>query len=152
MPRHNTPADFWSRVHKGAADECWPWFGPVTDRGYGKLSFGGKDRRAHQVAFFLANGYYPAATLHTCDNRPCCNPEHLWPGTNGLNNKDRAAKGRSAHPKNERHPMCKLSNEQVLQIRALKGTMTYREIGERFGIGDGYAWQICNRPGRRELP
>lgn len=151
MPRRNTPDDFWARVKRGEKDECWPWQGPVTDRGYGKLSYGGKDRRAHQVAFFLKHGFYPPATLHSCDNPPCCNDAHLFAGDNGANNRDRAQKGRSHHPKNEIHPNCRISNEEVLEIRSLAGKMTYQAIADQFGISNSYAWQIINEDGRREL-
>lgn len=34
--------------------------------------------------------------LHSCDNPPCCNPAHLFLGTNADNTADRHAKGRDA--------------------------------------------------------
>lgn len=142
MPRRNTPDDFWSRVQRGEPDECWPWIGPVTDRGYGKLSYGGKDRRAHQVAFFLEHGYYPPATLHHCDNPPCCNPDHLFAGINGSNNKDRAAKGRSWRPRGELHPLHKLTDAQIAEIRSLEGHCSHAVIASKFDIHRNYVGQI----------
>lgn len=150
MPRHNTPEDFWKRVKIGRLDECWPWQGPVTDRGYGKLSFGGKNKRAHQVAFYLRNGYYPRATLHQCDNPPCCNADHLFPGDNGINNSDRAQKGRSHRPANELHPACRLSNQQVIEIRRLAATHTYASLGRMYGVHGTTVSQIV-RGLRRSL-
>lgn len=50
----------------------------------------------HRKAFFDATGYLPSVVMHTCDNPRCINPEHLVAGDWGSNNKDRAAKGRSA--------------------------------------------------------
>lgn len=142
MPRHNTPTDFWARVKIGTADECWPWIGPTTPKGYGKTSYGGKNKRAHAVAFFLKHGFYPAATLHTCDNPPCCNDAHLFAGTNGLNNKDRAAKGRSHRPKNELHPACRITDATVAEIRALGETVSSRTLADRYSISYGYVRQI----------
>ena len=50
----------------------------------------------HRVVFYRKAGYLPPGVMHTCDNPRCINPEHLVAGDWGSNNKDRAAKGRSA--------------------------------------------------------
>lgn len=143
MPRSNTPADFWKRVSIPDADACWLWTGPLTDRGYGKLSYLGKDMRAHQVAFLLANGYQPPATLHKCDVRKCCNPAHLFPGDNGLNNKDRAAKNRSFRPAGSLHPMSKLTESNVAEIRS--SIVDKEELASKFGVTTKYIGQILRR-------
>lgn len=41
--------------------------------------------------------------MHTCDNPPCVNLDHLRLGTIAENNADRAAKGRSARNRNPHH-------------------------------------------------
>lgn len=143
MPRSNTPADFWKRVSVASTDECWLWIGPVTDRGYGKLSYLGKDMRAHQVAFLLTNGYQPPATLHKCDVRKCCNPAHLFPGDSGLNNRDRAAKNRSFRPVGSLHPMSKLTESNVLEIR--NSDMDNDSLAIKFGITSKYVAQVKRR-------
>lgn len=143
MPRSNTPADFWNRVKVGKPDECWPWIGPLTDRNYGKTHYLGKERRAHQVAFFLHHGIWAKPfTLHTCDNPPCCNYSHLFEGTPAQNSADMAKKGRAWKPKNELHPACWITDEQIAQIRALSPQFNYREIGEKFGVERNYVGQI----------
>jgi hypothetical protein len=55
--------------------------------------------KAHRVAWTLANGPIPAGmhVLHTCDNPPCCNPGHLWLGTQADNMADMARKGRTSN-------------------------------------------------------
>ena len=56
----------------------------------------GQKMLMHRKAFFDDTGYLPPVVMHTCDNPRCINPEHLVAGDWDSNNKDRAAKGRSA--------------------------------------------------------
>ncbi len=51
---------------------------------------------------------------HTCDNPRCINPEHLLGGTRGDNNRDRAARGRSAKSVPSRQ---RLTQDDVLAIK-----------------------------------
>lgn len=73
----------------------------------------------HRIAYAEAHGLDPCTmggdVMHSCDNRRCINPAHLSLGTKGLNNKDRAAKGRSAV--GELHPRAALTEAQVLWLR-----------------------------------
>jgi hypothetical protein len=66
-------------------------------------------RPAHRMAWEASNGPIPDGMIlmHTCDNPPCCNPEHLKLGTRAENNKDRAKKGRGKGARAldlEKHP------------------------------------------------
>lgn len=36
-------ARFWSKVQRGADNECWPWTGCRTPHGYGQLGIGGQN-------------------------------------------------------------------------------------------------------------
>ena len=142
MPRVNTEQDFWNRIKRGADDKCWPWLGPVSDRGYGKTTWKNKSRRAHTLAFEFKNGFCPVAVLHTCDNPPCCNPRHLFAGTNGINNTDRMQKGRNGDVSNERHYACKITNDQIAAIRALKGKLPIARVADMFGISRTYVYNL----------
>jgi hypothetical protein len=140
MPRQYTkrPAAerFWPRVDtSGGPDACWPWLGGSHGFGYGHFWINGRTTLAHRVAWELTRGPVPAGlcVLHDCpdgDNPACCNPAHLWLGDKGVNNTDRAVKGRSATgarnggrthpervPRGERNGRVKLSDEQVVDIR-----------------------------------
>ncbi|MEU9705097.1 HNH endonuclease [Streptomyces sp. NPDC047981] len=80
-------------------DDCWPWIGHRTAKGYGQFQIGGRKKRAHRWLVEWALGDVLEADIfvcHTCDNPPCCNPSHLFIGDAEANNRDKAAKGR--HP------------------------------------------------------
>lgn len=117
MRKRGGPKRFWNRVDtSGGPDACWPFMGAHTSDGYGWLSFDGEYKGAHVVAFFLANGFWPKHTRHTCDNPPCCNPKHLIDGTMQENQMDAVIRGRQ--PVGERSRRAKLSNEDVTLIRS----------------------------------
>jgi hypothetical protein len=142
---------FWSKVDKsGGPDACWLWARGRT-KGYGRLRLGGKLWRAHRLAWQCVHGLLAddIKVLHTCDNPPCCNPAHLYAGTQLDNAADRDSKGRGAtgdrngthtHPevvrRGEKHRSAKLTEAQVLQIRALyrSGNVTQKQLASEYGV------------------
>lgn len=79
-----------------AASGCLEFAGKRTVAGYGGIIIGGKQHRAHRFLYELVHGKIPdeLVVMHTCDNPPCCNIEHLRLGTVADNNRDRDMKGR----------------------------------------------------------
>jgi hypothetical protein len=99
---------------------CWEWTSKLHQHGYGLIAHGypnNKDYRAHRVAWNLYYGEIPAGIFvcHKCDNRKCCNPEHLFLGNQSDNMKDAASKGRVK--RGVEHHSSTASPELVLEIR-----------------------------------
>lgn len=121
---------FWAKVDKRGPDECWPWKGGTTHKGYGMFNMGGKVRTASRVSWELANGPIPdgQGVLHKCDNAPCVNPKHLFLGDQTANMQDMRKKGRAAKA---------LTREQVLRVRELLKTKTGAEVARELQLLPG---------------
>ena len=75
---------------------CWEWQGSKNADGYGTISARCKQFRTHRVVWQLIFGEIGNLHVcHSCDNPSCCNPEHLFLGTNQQNMQDRQSKGRT---------------------------------------------------------
>lgn len=107
-------------------DACWHWVGKKFPNGYGAFIYRGRYLLAHRVAYLLHTGRNPedSVVMHTCDNRSCVNPDHLRLGSDQENIRDMVSKGRDNPRRGLRHPRCKLSDEDVAEIKRL------REAGE----------------------
>ena len=131
---------FWKKTET-VASGCIEWRGVVTASGYGYLLVGGRTGRktsAHRVAFALTYGPIPEGMLvcHTCDNRLCVNPAHLWLGTHLENSQDAKKKGRLARKPRTipRPPRAALTDADVAQIRAeYDAGVRCRVLAKRYG-------------------
>ncbi len=158
---------FWSRVAINIFG-CWLWQGPPRHNGYGELHIWRKTRRAHVVAYYLATGIWPGKlrTLHTCDVRNCCNPLHLYLGTDADNSADMVARGRQAkgekngtrtHPESvhrgEQCNLAKLTEEQVKEIRRLRASgRSMCSIAKQFKLVREAVRKIVNRETWAHVP
>jgi len=85
---------FWQKVEK--TDGCWFWLGGKNSDGYGSFNIGTHGTGAHRIAYTLEVGNIPRgiSVLHSCDNRACVRPDHLFLGTQLDNVTDMMEKGR----------------------------------------------------------
>lgn len=89
---------FWANVQMDDDDRCWEWQGPLDSDGYGSHYGSGPTRRAHRLAYLYVHPGWDAnpseLVLHSCDNRKCCNPNHLRTGSPRDNAEDHRTRGR----------------------------------------------------------
>lgn len=135
---------------EGMPDECWIWTGRLDSKGYGALN----RTLAHREAYRRTNGPIPAGkhVLHSCDNPPCCNPAHLFLGTQADNNADRNSKERQA--RGERVASGKLTADEVSEIRVRRLTRgeTQPQLAAAFGVTHQSIADILHRRTWRHLP
>ncbi len=133
--------------------ECQLFDGPFNNRGYGNVSLGGKTIGAHRLAWALHNGADPAGkvVMHTCDNPPCVNPEHLVLGTRAENRSDMMSKGRHGH--GECHWNSKLTALDVQEIRKLVADGSKQQyVAEKFQISQASVSHICHMKNWKRKP
>lgn len=129
---------FWSKVDRRGPDDCWEWQAGSFTEGYGAFLFRGTLWKASRVAWTLTNGEIPDDlwALHTCDNPPCCNPNHIYVGTALDNANDMVSRNRQACLVGEDRTISKLTEADVREIRIAyaDGGVTQQELGDRFHV------------------
>jgi hypothetical protein len=137
---------FWSKVNIKGPDDCWEWMAYKTQKGYGQFEYEYLGKAAHRFSWYLIYGDIPDGKqiLHKCDNRGCVNPNHLYAGTPGDNITDRE----------KRNPvdrsLCgvthtKLSADEILSLRKMRGQFPSRIVAKMFNISFGTVCDIWNR-------
>ena len=164
-----TPKDahrFWSKVDKsGGENACWPWKASFARNRYPQFRSNGRTLRGNRVAYFLTYGPLPLdkpCVCHRCDNPACCNPAHLFAGTQRENLADMTAKGREARgerhgvhtqperrTRGERNGHAQLTSEQVHAIRELRHVhkIPASQVATQFGISKWTVYDVAR--GRR---
>jgi len=103
FPLDDIEARFWSKVKQ--TDGCWLWLGAKDSDGYGSVKIGNRGTHAHRIAYALMVGHIPpgVSVLHSCDNRSCVRPDHLFLGTQLDNINDMIKKGRDNKARGDRN-------------------------------------------------
>jgi len=146
----------WAKIDACSKTECWPWTG-CKRGGYGRLRVGGRYGKlfvATRLVYWLVNKIDPGPleVLHRCDNPSCCNPRHLWLGTDADNNVDKENKGRAAHPIGYKNGLAKLTEADIVPIR--RSPLTNRDLAREYRVTDvaisairtGRTWQHVGGP------
>jgi hypothetical protein len=153
-----TATTFWKHVHKGAG--CWLWTGLRDSNGYGRQCH----TLAHRLAWIFSIGAVPTGVcvLHHCDTPACCNPAHLWLGSQSDNLADMRNKGRarSGALHGERNPHASANRELVQAIRAaygpprgqgIKRQPTQDQIAAQFGVSRAFVADVVSNRSWRHL-
>jgi hypothetical protein len=124
---------------------CWLWGGSNGNHGYGQINFGGTEC-AHRFIYKLYVGKIPKGLFvcHSCDNRLCVNPNHLFLGTNLDNVNDMVYKKR--HAFGDRSGQRVLDSKLVVDIRKMHscGFTIYR-IAKIVGVDYSTIWHAIKQ-------
>lgn len=146
---------FLNKVSFGDVDSCWQWTGRIGHNGYGiydapliapRGTRYANQLRAHRFAYAiwigaLADG---AFVCHSCDNRSCVNPWHLFLGSPSRNSKDMVSKDRQC--KGERKKNARLTDEAVSEMRKLhSGGIGYKRLAKMFSVSQSCAYKATNK-------
>jgi hypothetical protein len=120
---------------KVTAGGCWEHQGYVNRvTGYVHVFFKGKRWKIHRLSHYIHKGATELDVCHTCDNKRCWNPGHLWAGTHRENMIDHVVKGKHYESK----------KTECLRGHPLSGDNIYMA---KLGPGRGYArkCRACER-------
>ena len=124
---------------------CWLWTGARYRNCYGAFRHNGRTVLAHRFAWSIKNGTIPSGmcVCHKCDVPNCVNPKHLFLGTIADNQADMYEKGRGHKAKGEGNARSKLSEADVIAIRA--DNRKLKEISADYDINQSAVSKIKNR-------
>lgn len=151
------PQRFYSDVlltYQG--NECVIWPFSKTPGGYGQMHVDGVSVIVSRRLCEEVNGPPPTPkhqAAHSCGRglEGCVTQSHLSWKTRKENEADKLLHG--THNRGEKHPLAKLNSDQVMEILALGGSDTKKNIAKRFGISStsvfkilsGETWKHINR-------
>jgi hypothetical protein len=155
-------ARFHSYVDRSSGPlACWPWTRSSIENGYGNFWIGedtahGKVVLATHVALTLDGRPRPEwkpKALHTCHYPPCCNPLHLYWGTQADNMRDALEAGRFPNRAGAANSQSKLTEEKVYDIRGMyDANLSPNYIAKHHKVTRNTVWRIGTRKAWGHLP
>jgi len=123
---------FWRNITIMGDDEneCWNWNKSTASDGYGRVGIRKEDSGktttipAHRFSWLIHAGLIPENLfcLHKCDNTKCCNPSHLYLGTQSDNMQDKHRRGRMNGYKHSEEVKARISATEIAtkKLRRIK--------------------------------
>ena len=141
---------FWAFINIGKKKDCWVWTGGFRTDGYGLFGYriDGKTKliSAHKFSYIIYYGKIRDGlfVLHDCDNKACCNPHHLFLGTQQDNMDDKVLKGRQSC--GEKHYKAILTVKKVQKILLLRRLGFHkRDIANMLNISISRVYAVLGR-------
>ncbi len=154
MSKSDKILEFESNIDKSYHPKgCHTWTGSTGRGGYGVFYGLCGETKAHRVSHTIANGPIPEGLyiLHSCDNPPCVNEEHLSPGTAKQNYDEMVERGRRHYPKGSLHPGSTINEITALEIYncTMDSSATKKDNWSRiaaiYGVSPGVVRKIKNK-------
>lgn len=115
--------NFWKKVDiKDNKEDCWYWTAGRDTAGYGQFYLSSHQPvRAHRIAYEMTKGPIPEGlqVQHLCNNRRCCNPNHLELGDNSKNQQYMIKCGRDNKAIGKDHGNTIITDDQAREIHRL---------------------------------
>lgn len=120
---------------------CWVWEHSCGNHGYPQARIDGTMKTMHRVAYEAYKGRLgDKQALHTCDNKLCVNPNHLYAGTNEDNRRDAVERGQ--HLKGEDF-VC--TDKTIYTFKHKDGTIlkcTVNELYTKYNLNSANVWRM----------
>lgn len=129
---------------------CWEVVNrSISIYGYPKVAFDGKHYNAHRLVYIMEVNPEIDSDIyvcHSCDNKLCVNPAHLFEGSHLDNMRDKEIKGRGNQPLGEKVGISKLTENDIILIRELyyAGAKTQFELASLFNVDQSNISYIIN--------
>lgn len=144
-PKPQTFEKVYDILHKRSYENengCYVWLGGTMGDGYGHIRCDNETWYIHRLIYreFICREV-PEVVMHTCDNPPCWNPDHLVGGTHADNVADKVQKKR--HQFGETTWLVKLTEEAVKDIRVSE--LSPVELAKKYGVTRATIHHAINR-------